>query len=174
MGLVGGSRHYTGGGLGEAPWTCPSCGAENTGPLSQGCQLCGAGKPGKHIDPDDSHRPPPSPPAPAAAAGPGQHWALRNPTATLAEAWEAGYLAGAREADEKHREIERQRAAARRFDPTHAPARTILAALELFRDQVLAGNPEEVATGEWLSVSAVEQVMAQIRASIPQGELAHV
>jgi hypothetical protein len=50
-GLLGGSRHYTGKGLGDiGMWHCPSCNAENTGPLDKGCTVCGAGSaPARHV-----------------------------------------------------------------------------------------------------------------------------
>lgn len=45
---VGGSRHYTGQGLGTVvSWKCPRCANENTGDIQQGCANCGAGKPGE-------------------------------------------------------------------------------------------------------------------------------
>lgn len=45
-------RHYVGSGLGEMLlWKCPRCGADNTGPLSEGCKSCGSGtaKP-RHVE----------------------------------------------------------------------------------------------------------------------------
>lgn len=34
----------------DAPWTCPSCGAENTQPLKAGCQTCGAGADARKVE----------------------------------------------------------------------------------------------------------------------------
>jgi len=147
MGSVGGSRHYTGGGLGmEGGWKCPSCGAENSGPIAQGCQLCGAGRPGHRVD-----TPPPAPER-SRSDDPGEAWAEAHPHASLRDAFLAGYEAGVRTA----------RLAAPAFAPEGKVNRTIAAALALFRDQVLAGNPEEVQTGEWLSAAEVTQLLARI------------
>lgn len=55
-------RHYGGRvPIVTAPWKCPSCGAENLGPLEAACQLCGVGKDGAHV----GQAPPPPPAAPA-------------------------------------------------------------------------------------------------------------
>lgn len=44
-------RHYGGSTpSARAPWKCPSCGAENSGPLEQGCSACGAGGDAKKLD----------------------------------------------------------------------------------------------------------------------------
>lgn len=41
---VGGARHYKGQGLGPVgAWKCPRCGVENSGPIDEGCSVCGAG-----------------------------------------------------------------------------------------------------------------------------------
>lgn len=43
-GIVGGPRHYTGPTLGAVGvWKCPSCGAENSGAIDDGCTACGSG-----------------------------------------------------------------------------------------------------------------------------------
>jgi hypothetical protein len=141
---VGGSRHYTGGGLGaETGWTCPSCGAENSGPISQGCQLCGAGRPGRRADP------PPKPPDAPGIDDPAGAWLQAHPHASLREAFLAGYAAG-------------HAAAQPSFSPEGKRYRTIAAALSLFRDQVLSANPEEIRSGEWCSVAEVNDLIAQL------------
>lgn len=50
-GEVGGSRHYSGVGLGVlTSWKCPACAQENTGKLEAGCSHCGSGsQPARHI-----------------------------------------------------------------------------------------------------------------------------
>lgn len=180
MGAVGGSRHYVGGGLGnESGWSCPSCGAENAGPIAQGCSLCGAGRPGYRAE-----APPPPPPAappepePAAAGeiNLAQLWIQRHPDATLEQAFTAGYIAGVKVTRQEvmaHLPEQRPSPMEMSTTPEDRMNRTIAAALELFRDQVLAGNPEEITTGEWMSVAEVNNLLRSLRAHIAQTEVAH-
>lgn len=42
-------------------------------------------------------------------------------------------------------------------------ARTIIAALELFRAQVLAEGPEEVGTGEWLGAGEIDRLIEDVK-----------
>ena len=44
-----------------------------------------------------------------------------------------------------------------------AESRTILAALQLFLDQVLRSAPEEVAEGEWLSAEETEALIRKLK-----------
>jgi hypothetical protein len=171
---VGGSRHYDGGGLGmEGIWKCPSCGADNDGPLASGCTRCGAGKPGRHIGREAPAPPPPPPPEPPAEDEPEveehlgvfDRWALSHPKATLEEAFTAGYIEGTRDT-------------ARRLAPRPPLAtdrdakviRTIVAALDYFADQVLRRAPAEVDTGEWCSVDEVRSLITQLTTT---GEVVH-
>ncbi len=48
--------------------------------------------------------------------------------------------------------------------------RTVIAALEMFIDQVLSHNPEEVKAGEWLTVEGAKAVIDQIRADVARQE----
>jgi len=169
MGTVGGSRHYVGGGLGmEAGWKCPRCGAENQGPIAQGCTQCGSGAPGRHIGqaPPPPPAPEPAPPTPDPTRSVAEVWLDEHPDATLEEAFTAGYVEGIREARRAQRAT--APSAPQPFTPELAVNRTIVAALELFRDQVLAGTPEEVLSGEWLSAEQVTSLIRQI-----QGEVIH-
>ena len=183
MGMVGGSRHYTGGGLGDmGMWECPSCGAENAGPLTGGCQLCGAGKP------DAGPPPPPPRPAPTLAPTPRPvaeapaedddtpnawtHWIARHPDATLEQAFTAGYIEGVRDARRGMRAPESP--PLETFRPEGIVNRTLIAALELFRDQVLIRAREEIESGEWLSVAGVNDLIEQLRTTELQAEEAHV
>lgn len=43
-------KHYGGTRLATAPWKCPSCQAQNTGPLEGGCVNCGAGSDAKKAE----------------------------------------------------------------------------------------------------------------------------
>jgi len=155
---VGGSRHYVGGGLGdERGWKCPACGAENFVAIAQGCLICGSGAPGHKGEP-----PPPPPTLPHDDDGLGQGdiadvWAAAHPEVSVAEAYRQGYAEGVRAA----RQAEPAPPTAA-IAPDAAIARTVVAALELFRDQILVGDPEEVRTGEWLSADQVTAFIQQI------------
>jgi len=157
MGVVGGTRHYTGGGLGQdTGWSCPACGAENAGPIAQGCANCGAGRPGRKVEP-----PPPPPRLQQQQYQPtiAQLFAQQNPNVSIEDAFLAGYQAGI------------QAARTTRVPPPTPEAkmnRTLVAALELFRDEVLVTNPEEVARGEWLSAQDVTQLVAELRMAIEE------
>jgi hypothetical protein len=170
---VGGSRHYQGGGLGqEGIWKCPSCGADNEGPLPQGCTRCGAGRPGRHVGRDA----PPAPPAPPPQApedeeplGPFDRWALAHPQGTLEQAFTAGYIEGVRDA--RRQQLAAQAAQAELpLDPQGKVARTIVAALDYFADQVLRAAPPEVASGEWCSIEEVRTLIQQLTTT---GKVAH-
>jgi hypothetical protein len=176
---VGGPRHYPGAGLGnESGWACPSCGAENAGPIAQGCALCGAGRPGRHIGTDAPPPPPPATPRPtpeppAAPARPtpapgAERWLDHHPEATLEEAFTAGYIEGVRDA----RRAQLAAAPPQQpivFSPELVINRTLVAALTFFRDQVLAGNPDEVTDGEWLSAQQVTALIRQIEGEVVHG-----
>ena len=164
---VGGSRHYDGAGLGdERGWKCPSCGQENMGTIAQGCAFCGAGKPGRRVD-----APPPAPPpATVAATAAGQRedgaepdiadaWWGAHPLATPAEAYRAGYLDGVRAA----RVAQQSQAPPMKTDRDAKVGRTIVAALQLFAQQVLPTAQEEIASGEWLSVAEVQSLIQQLQ-----------
>jgi hypothetical protein len=157
------SRHYRGPGLGESIWNCPSCGAENQGPIPQGCALCGAGKPGYRVE---APPPPPPRPQPEPAAdeeqeqlGPFDRWALAHPQATLEDAFTAGYTEGVRAARQGVRVPQSSQAPG-----VDAVNRTMIAALIFFRDQVLLLDPEpvEVTTGEWLTAVEVTQLISRL------------
>lgn len=168
---VGGSRHYDGGGLGmEGIWKCPSCGQENEGPLAQGCTRCGAGKPGRHVG-RQAPPPPPEPPAEDAEVehlGTLDRWLLSHPKATLEEAYTAGYFEGVK--DTRREQLAAQPPQEPGLDPQGKVARTIIAALSFFADQVLRQAPPEVETGEWCSVAEVRSLIQQLAAT---GEVVH-
>jgi len=180
------SRHYTGPGIGEATgWNCPSCGAENSGPLEQGCPACGAGRPGSRVEPPAlwpkvpaSPAPPTPPPPRGEARGDEAAWVAAHTDATLHEAYLAGYAHGMRDALQQQGAAQRIVApapsGADKFTPSGANqfTRTLVAALTLFRDQVLADRPEEVTTGEWMSAEDVDEFLTQI-AHNTRREVAH-
>ena len=179
MSPVGGSRHYQGAGLGQIGiWGCPGCGEDNEGPIERGCVHCGAGKPAatplprvSDRAPDDpTYAPPPELPSKLLMTEPENEFTgflKRHPGATLEQAFIAGYVEGVRAA-------RRAEIAARPPQPPPAPDaltttadaktyRTVVAALALFRDQILSGDPEEVTTGEWMSADETSNVIQQLQ-----------
>jgi len=170
---VGGSRFYGGAGLGqEGIWGCPSCGEDNTGPISQGCVHCGAGRPGHKAAPPP---PPPAPPEVPEAPEPqvvqgdvADYWASRHADVSIAEAYRAGYLDGVQAA----RAAARQAPSEVRYIPDQKINRTIIAALTLFKEQVLVHEPDEIDNGEWLSVAEVDLLLRRLQLEVQ--EPAHV
>jgi len=163
---VGGSRHYPGGGLGqEGGWACPSCGADNDRPIVQGCAHCGAGTGARHIGTE-----PPPPPTPdddePEQLGLFDRWALAHPHATLEQAFTDGFREGLRVGQQQRPTP----SAESRLDPQGKVARTIVAALGYFADQVLRSAPQEVQTGEWCSLDEVRTLIHQLTTT---GEVVH-
>jgi hypothetical protein len=182
-GEIGGDRHFDGPGLGRlTAWKCPACGQENVSDydLGEGCAHCGAGKAGKHIGVDPLTGPGPStvvslqremgsPTAPSLQTA-FDYWLAREGSkATLLDAFEAGWIAGAQQqahmlvANGKPRVSSTKPEVAFDPDPLFKARRTVVAALRLFRDQVLKElAPEEFADHEWCTVEECEAVIAQI------------
>lgn len=182
-GLIGGPRTYEGPGLGDGPWKCPACGVENVGPLDYGCTSCGSGsaRP-RHVGQPppadlqlagfDSRRgteqePPRTPRvegktdtdqlSPAQLAG--YYWIDAHPSATPIEA----FLAGVAYAQQQTMAAPPVTADVRALTPEGKPRRTIIAALELFKDQILRDATEEIASGEWLTIEETELLIQQLR-----------
>lgn len=190
-GEVGGDRHYEGAGLGAiAAWTCPACRTDNVSVFEQGCPSCGAGKPGYHkgIDPppapagNEDLRILASDTVRAWAGSDtaafravkgdldrgieiysyGDEWAAAHPGASIAEAFVAGYYLMRQRHDAQTLHAPPVTADVESLAPAGKTRRTILAALRLFRDQVLAQSPDEIESGEWCSVEEVEAVIQQL------------
>ena len=53
--------------------------------------------------------------------------------------------------------------------PEGKPRRTIIAALELFKDQVLRGAVEEISSGEWCSLEEVDLLIHQLKDEAEEG-----
>lgn len=135
-------------------WTCPNCAAENTSVISQGCPACGAGKPGQKA---------------ARMTGPPTHvdqafdqWfrPLANSVGVaeadlMRKAFTAGWAMATPDVSLVLPEVEKPL--------TGTPeSRTLKAALQLFIDNVLETNPEEVISGEWISADAARNLLANI------------
>ena len=174
---VGGSRHYNPGNGSDGVWACPSCGEDNSGPIAQGCVVCGAGRPGYKVDPQA----PPPPPAPLTQRegdekiSLGMRWMHMHPDATVAEAFDAGFQSGVQAARQGVMDHARKQKPEQHgdFSPEGRMTRTILAALTLFKDQVLVNAEEEIATGEWASIDEVNAVLAKLRQELAR-EVARV
>ena len=145
-------RHYLAQALDDGPWHCPACDVENSGPIAAGCASCGSGTvPARKAAPAAAP-PTPSPTPPVPLSTP----ASRAIEQAYQEGYKAGYAAGIRA----------------QAEPAPAPpasegpdkvARTLIVALQLFTEQVLVSNPEEVITGEWMSTAEVENLIAQLQ-----------
>lgn len=161
----------------NAPWVCPACRADQTGPLAEGCQACGAGTvKARRIDPpivdmavDVAKR---SMARQAAIDAPvsieqsiyqyALNWSAANPDATPADAFMAGYkYAIGRTIGAPPVAVDVERLA-----PEGKPRRTIAAALRYFRDQVLAEATEEIAAGEWCSIEEVDRLIQQFEEDV--------
>lgn len=172
MGAVGGSRHYDGGGIGPlAGWDCPACGTAQSGPLEAGCASCGSGRPG--------HKVAEAPPRSIIDAGSdlwdthfggaraaalslndaAEQWTLHNPTAGLVEAFIAGYLA----AQGRTMTAPPVTADLPTLDVGGKSVRTIIAALEHFREHLLPAAEDEIATGEWCSILEVSDLIRLLK-----------
>jgi hypothetical protein len=192
MGLVGGTpRQYDGPRLGQASeaWKCPACGAEQVGDPTGGCPLCGAGvaKAYKAVDAaidaeagsggatevtQAEANEQPTTPAPAAFTSESTHpefeawWARFGER--LSRTLDPFNLAFAAWAAATDRARGRTMAAPpvtadlAQLAPDGKVARTVIAALTLFRDQVLRDAAEEIASGEWCAIAEVDQLINQL------------
>lgn len=151
----------------QAPWKCPRCGRENLTAFKDGCP-CGAGQPGVHVG---VH----APATPAASRAVrvdlpttalhayAQHWHAAHPSATVAEAFIAGYQY-AQALTVTAPPVSADLAA---LAPEGKVTRTIVAALELFRDRILPDAKDEVASGEWCSLEETEELIDSLKKDNP-------
>lgn len=182
---VGGARHYQGSETQAAIiWKCPACGAEQQGPLHEGCETCGSGKDAsKHVGIDPIVRKADKaalrsdnidlvvPVVSADANTAFLAWLAQRPLEQplliplLAEAFMAGWQAHT---------VPTIAGVVMPTSPTTADtasaplegtieARTITAALLVFADHVLKGQPEEIASGEWLGPDDIEALIADVK-----------
>jgi hypothetical protein len=105
----------------------------------------------------------PTTPAPAAICyAAAQRWAAQHPGETLAQAFIAGFLL----AQGVTMDAPPVTADLTQLAPDGKTARTVIAALQLFRDQVLRDAAEEIASGEWCSVSEVAALIKQLEETL--------
>lgn len=187
MGMVGGTRSYDGPGLGSAPWKCPRCAQQNTGAIDAGCVHCGSGaaRP-QHIGlppPAEDLKlaiPPPIPESPEVQAlrkdmeagvavyTAAEAWAAAHEgVASMTEAFVAGYRLATAQAQAHTMAAPPVTADVASLAPEGKPRRTIIAALELFKDQVLREAADEIASGEWCSLEEVDQLIQQLKDEEP-------
>lgn len=181
MGVVGDTdRSYNGPGIGTGPWTCPSCSVLQGGDPNDGCASCGAGTAKAYKAPPAAQTEPAvrrqlvdvvKIPVELFAAWFDQYRAGdANPTALdkietpLHDAFYAGYLA----AQQQLLHAPPVTADVASLAPAGKGARTIVAALRLFRDQVLRDAKDEIDSGEWCSLLEVDQLIQQIERQEPQ------
>lgn len=176
----------------SAGWKCPACMAENVTPLKFGCAHCGSGKPGSYIgqpqatveEPDPEyavepmHRPPPLPEVLAVDPLTGEsptalikfaEWLRRqeNPNfhateneGILRAAFVGGWLAALSQLMVEKAPVTIDTP----LRPEGKRYRTIIAALEIFKDQILSQSPDEIETGEWCSLAEVDELIAELKA----------
>lgn len=178
MSPVGGSRHYEGPDLGSAPWKCPACAAENAGPLAAGCTVCGSGSaPARHV----GVAPPTVEDLRLSQAQlesglvllandrvraqetyeAARQWVAGHADADPFQAFIAGYQLASAQA--QARTLTAPPTTAATLAPEGKARRTIIAALELFTDQVLRDATDEISSGEWCSVEEAETLLHQLK-----------
>ena len=163
------SRHYQAAPRGPQAWKCPACGADNAGPLEQGCSSCHSGEPGSHVG-----VPPPAPKKMDDAATVGAKvffadtpadsaylaWSRETYSAgqytddvrqALYEAFKAGFQAGIGQVSQMATPL-----------AGTAESRTVVAALRMFLENVLPTATEEIQTGEFLSIEATEALIQRL------------
>lgn len=159
------------------PWKCVACGVDQVSNPDDGCPSCGSGtaKPYVKVDP-----PPPTPPleqvrphsAVKAETGGADApplpdfeawWATINaslltPYGLARLAWTAGY----QEHERRTMTAAPVTADTAALAPEGRTRRTLIAALEYFLT-VVETNPEEVASGEWLTLAEVKTLIRQLQ-----------
>lgn len=138
---------------------CVSCGAENQGPLEKGCQLCGSGAPGVHLE-QVLVLPPTDPPPAADTTSVDDaylRWKKQHPHAgeidpeLVYEAFKAGYMLGIAQVAETRVPL-----------AGTAESRTVVAALRLFKENILPTAAEEIASGEFLDGPSIDRLIQRL------------
>lgn len=173
-----------------APWACPACGQTNAGELAAGCAGCGSGTnqarkaPAEAVPPTRRRMDPRDPPVQQAVSAPvaaAEAWLARLPDGDrlpgavrqwVIDAFCAGWAAAQAQTGGGAGMVQQTPTIDTRpvFSPEGAVARTLVAALEMFVDQVLRGADEEIASGEWCSVAEAQRVIAQLH-GVPETRL---
>lgn len=163
----------------HGPWKCPACGANNDGLIPLGCTACGSGKPGYHVD----QTPAPAPAMDRSASLNGvveaindgdpdpvyqvaYAWHLDHPDHTPIEAFVAGFKAARAQLLAHTMQAAPVTVDVEQLAPEGKPRRTIIAALEIFKDQILSQAPDEITSGEWLSVPEVDELITTLKGQL--------
>ncbi len=172
----------------SAGWKCPACMAENVTPLKFGCAHCGSGKPGMYVgqpqaaveEPDPEYAVEPMRPRAALEVDPltGEpptalikftEWLSRQEPynfhvteneGILRAAFVGGWLAALGQLIVEKAPVTIDTP----LRPEGKRYRTIIAALEIFKDQILRQSPDEIETGEWCSLAEVDELIAELKA----------
>jgi len=161
---LSGGRHYH---MPPQPtiWTCPACGAEQTGPIPEGCTSCGSGQPGSKAEES---------PEPTFLVQAYRTWIGQTTANDAYAAFRGGYEFAMRLIAENPPLIDHAPSSTSSTQSTSAGAaaeivltpvvcRTLAAALAAFIEQVLVGGPEEIVSGEWLDAAAAGELMKQLQ-----------
>lgn len=140
---------------------CPACGAQNAGPIADGCTHCGAGtQKATHVE------------APPEGEAEFPKWTPKAETVDVDAAflawikpfrgkWDAAGEAIAYLAFKAGYEMHQTQTATAPL-PGTAESRTILAALRFFLSEVLPQAQEEIASGELLSIRDTEALIRRL------------
>lgn len=90
-------------------------------------------------------------------------WAATHEGETLSDAFLAGYQLATQQHTARTMAAPPVTADVAELAPAGKPARTIIAALEIFKDQVLRDAAEEIASGEWCSIEETEALITQLK-----------
>ena len=90
-------------------------------------------------------------------------WAEQHGEATITDAFIAGYQFGRLSMVQQTMAAPPVTVDLAELAPEGKTRRTIIAALDLFKDQILRDATEEIASGEWCSIEEVEQLITQLK-----------
>jgi hypothetical protein len=89
-------------------------------------------------------------------------WYGTHETASPIEGFMAGYHLAKQQYDARTLRLPPITADVEQLAPAGKSRRTIVAALKLFRDQVLAQTPDEIESGEWCSLTEIDALIQQL------------
>lgn len=98
-------------------------------------------------------------------------WAATHETVPAAEAFIAGYEFAVQQLTARTMLAPPVTADLAELAPDGKARRTIIAALDLFKDQVLRDARDEIASGEWCSLEEVEQLIIDLKTQEPDLKL---
>jgi len=167
-------------------WACPACGAKNVSVFEEGCPECGAGKPGRHVGVDPIVRKAEaaaldvlqamSPSAPFGSPSEGGiseaflkfATSLGRPIAPdIGELLWKAFRAGADWGRSMGAQVQQLQPMQTLPPPSGTKeSRTLVAALEFFKEQILNAYPEEISTGEWCNINEVDQLIARYKGEV--------